>query len=238
MESSIQGTNGLNFYISFFFSYNYFWYLQAMFIIFLFVLVAEKHKLIDSRYSIISFIIFFFIASSFISKLSLFVDGNKVENELEGYVSVLTFFSWRGSLYIMPYFLLGLLIQRFELLPYLKNYRMIFFIPTIVGIALQEISFFHILSFDIPKTSILAGLCSTGSCLFLASLNFKNYYLAIIGGFAYPIYLFHNMTHEAITRIIYMLGIIEPGDFVGIMYLSKIILGISILIIISVQDKK
>lgn len=222
----------MNFYISFFFTYNYFWYIQAIFLIFLSLIPIESLKLINTKKHLIFLIIITSLISAFFLNFRLEIDGEIITNDGEGIVSLYTFFSWRGALIILPYFFLGILVKRFELVSYCKKNLLLLSIPFILGIIWQELQLFGIINGELDQFPILRVFVSCISCLFLIGLYPRSRFLAIFGSFAYPIYLLHDFAHQGVTRVIFIGGIFINSLNTGCIFLLKIALGLLVPIVI------
>lgn len=153
------------------FGYGQFWFLQSIFLVFCMIVVFEFFKLLDSLCSISIVFLASVMGAFLLPKLDIF--------------------SFHGFLYLLPYFLLGLTVNRF----FIK-----FDTPLVIGlsiaafvvcITLQQMIWFRQIDLVIGRFTLLTlGLGLFGNILlFVVRREIKP--LAWLGSYAYSIYLFH-----------------------------------------------
>ena len=176
----------------------HYWFLESIFTIFLFVMLLELFKVFDSFYG---FLIVLTIASILFAL--------KINQPL---------FALSGTLYLFPFFLLGMLRTR-----YLKGERL----NSILLVAGLLALFFLFGTINIDFNNIdkrsLAGLITSGACcIFLQNVGFKSAFLSAIGKFSYSIFLFHVFFTACSRILLSKLGVTNlealflSGVFVGI----------------------
>lgn len=148
----------------------HFWFVEAVFIIFLCMMFLEHFKFLSTRFR---FSIVFFLSTIFyILNVNINVE----------------YFALSGAIYLFPYFLFGLFVNRFDLAGRVNNVQIL---------VLAFISFFILwcISNDyilvVTKHSYIPLLIGCLSCFVLISLKLKSEFLARIGVFSYVIYLYH-----------------------------------------------
>ena len=170
VQSMVPGANtGIeNWHMLHIIPVGHFWFVESLFLLFLSVVVLEKLHLLDGPKS------FFWV---FLAASILYV--SPIRNN---------YFSFSGFLYLLPYFLIGMAVYRYDLLAGLGFYSKT--LLALVAALIYILIYFRFLpEFD---TRSLAGLLlGLASCLVIISLGFKSGFLAAIGVFSYSIYLFH-----------------------------------------------
>lgn len=153
------------------FSFDHFWFLQAIFTIFIVVTIIDSLGGMDS---ILKWLIVLVVSS-------LTFLFTPIES---------TLFSITGSIYLLPFFIFGCGLNRFNL-DKNKNLFIIALVILIASLTLHQFNWYNIVSINVGKFSIISlvvGLTST-LCLFYIRKEIK--WLASLGYFAYGIYLFH-----------------------------------------------
>ena len=143
----------------------HFWFLEALFIIFLLVLLLERLKAISTASGFAAF---------FGLSVVMFVHFDPPN-----------YFAARGAVYLLPFFLSGLACKRFEIVkPSARLLAAAVFILAVVA-ALRFPQFSN------PQASLVALALGISSAFLLlrSGLSVKN--LAYIGSFSFAIYLLH-----------------------------------------------
>lgn len=170
VQSMVPGANtGIeNWYMLHVIPVGHFWFVESLFLLFVAIVVLEKLHLLDGPKS------FFWVL---LAASILYV--SPIRNN---------YFSFSGFLYLLPYFLMGMGVYRYDLLAGL-GFSSKALLVLFAALIYVLIYFGFLPGFD---TRSLAGL-SLGlvSCLAMISLGFKSGFLAAIGVFSYSIYLFH-----------------------------------------------
>lgn len=157
----------------FIFTFDQFWFLQSIFLVFIFVSLLERYHILSN---LKSYAIILGIAA-----VLYFFRNN-----------VTTVFSFDGFLYLLPFFLLGLGINRY-LSIFRKNYIRITFVTLLVlGITVQQLIWFSI----IPEPgkhlyNTLALTIGVSGTITLFYLKKPMTFLAGLGYYSYGIYLMH-----------------------------------------------
>lgn len=193
-----------------------FWYLYAMFIVFLVTSLLDYYKILDSNKKIIIF---------FLLSLVLFSVNSLREIKL---------FSIGGAVYLFPFFILGIFSQRNKEVLKEKFRKIIFVMACIGGIyVIYKISNNLINISDIKGGNIFYFLLSILFCLALYLIELKNNLLAWIGIYSYSIYLFHSLLVAAPRIVLSKLGIqIDSDMLISLIFVASVLLGIFLPILI------
>ncbi|WP_394143338.1 acyltransferase family protein [Vibrio atypicus] len=159
----------------------HFWFIEAIFVIFLFMIFLEHFNLLSTRFRF--FIVFLFSAVFYILNVSINVE----------------YFALSGAIYLLPYFLFGLFVNRFDLVGRVNNTQSLMLV-IITVLILFGIATDHIII--LTKHSYIPLLVGCLSCFVLISLKLKSEVLARIGVFSYGIYLYH-VFFTAGSRIVF-----------------------------------
>ncbi len=162
----------------------HFWFVEAIFIIFAIVSVLEYMKLLSKP---LTYLMVYICASA------IFLTHVDVP-----------YFSIQGAAYLMPYFLTGLAVQRFNLLDK---------IPSYVGgaMALGVLLYLTAIMFGYfeldGRTSLQGLICGAVFCTGALALGAESESLARIGYYSFTIYLLHVFFTSAVRIFMYKLGI-------------------------------
>jgi peptidoglycan/LPS O-acetylase OafA/YrhL len=160
-----------------------------LFIIFLGIIVIDSQPFFHSLKG---------WAITFIASLSLlFISSAYLD-------AVPNFFSFKGAIYLFPFFLFGISLFRYKKIIFKKGYEIGLAILFLIGIGIQQLSWFGVLPLQ-ARISMLAFVVGVSGVYFLFRLRFKSNMLIWIGQFAYEIFLFHVFftggTRIALLRI-------------------------------------
>lgn len=159
------------------FPYTLYWYLYSLFLVF--VIIA----FIDSFNKMNTFNNWLIIFS--ISVFILLLRDLVIPYEQPNY------FSYKGALYLLPCFILGLGLNRFK--AFFQNKLFAYFIPLILVlcICIQQLSWFKVIAYTVHKDTVVGLLIGLTGTMMLLRFQLKTNWLIWFGGFAYSIYLFH-----------------------------------------------
>lgn len=160
------------------FPYTLYWYLPSLFIIFVVVASIDSFELINGFESWIILLILAF---------SLMIFRDRIIPE-----SSPNIFSYKGAIYLFPFFLIGVGIQRFRNFFENKTLNFILLMAFITGIFLQQLGWYQIVDVATDKKGFIGLLVGvTGTILFFR-LKWNVRILVFFGSYAYSIYLFHS----------------------------------------------
>jgi peptidoglycan/LPS O-acetylase OafA/YrhL len=146
----------------------HFWFVEAIFLIFLSMIILEKFKLFFNLKRAMAVMI---VACAF------YLAGTNIK-----------IFSLDGAVYLFPYFLAGMILQRYKLI----GNQHFLLTPLLLIAGLLALAFVLINTpqaepkFTFPSLAIGLLLCSA-----LVLTKLKNTFLAKIGTYSYTIYIFH-----------------------------------------------
>ena len=156
----------------YFFPYAHYWFIQSIFVIFVVISILE---ILFRRHRDAAIVILFFIS------IAMFVDDRLVN---------ISFFSIHKAFYLLPFFLTGLLLNRFA-----KG------LPNAFGIAVLAIGGLWLAAYAIDlsgqdvyeteRRSLFALGVGALICGGLIVSRFKSVALGFIGRFSFTIYLYH-----------------------------------------------
>lgn len=189
------------------FPYGQFWFLQALFLIFVVVSILERFQVTT---------VFKWWLITILSAVILMMTVNSRYN-LEPLVI-------NGCLYLLPFFLLGTGLQRFSDKILAKPMIFIFATMFTIGIILQQLNYFGLVELEKQRHGILSLLVGgSGMCL-IFYLRQPVAWLAQIGAFAYAIYLFHIFGTAGSRITLRLMGV----ENVGLLIVAGTITGIMV----------
>jgi len=160
------------------FPFTLYWYLYSLFLVF--VIIA----IIDSFNKMNTFNNWLIIFS--ISVFILLIRDSVIPYEQPNY------FSYKGAMYLLPCFILGVGLNRFK--AFFQNKYFVNIIPIILVlcIIIQQLSWFKVIDYTVHKDNIIGLLIGLIGTIMLLRFRFEKKWLIWFGGFAYSIYLFHG----------------------------------------------
>ncbi|MEA1979457.1 MAG: acyltransferase [candidate division Zixibacteria bacterium] len=171
------------------FPYSLYWYLPSLILVFIIITILEELNLLKD---ILSWSIFFLISIAGLLLRDLFLEGST------------NYFSYLGAIYLLPFFLLGLAINRFKEVFSNRIFLWIMLILLIVGVLLQQLGWYEVFEYDfymLKKSGPIGLLVGITSTILLMRIKWNNKILIYIGGFSYTIYLFH-VFGVGLTRVV------------------------------------
>ncbi|GAA4960563.1 acyltransferase [Halioxenophilus aromaticivorans] len=157
----------------------HFWFIESLFLVFVLIVVLEKLNAFSSsgRW-----------AAVFIGSAALYVSPLYSQ-----------YFSFSGFLYLLPYFLLGMGVQRYDAFKKINSGLIAVAMCATLAVL---IFIYHQWVPSFGKRALPSLLLGVLACLCLLSIGFKSTLLAKIGVFSYSIYLFH-VFFTAVPRIVF-----------------------------------
>lgn len=178
----------------------HFWFLEALFIIFLVIILLES---LNALSTVAGF------TAVWIASALLF-----------GVADFPNFFGARGAVYLMPFFLAGLACKRFEIVQ--PSARLFATAALVGGLAIVVL-----FPEDMGKPNALAALASVAigvsSGLLLLRSGWQSRPLAYIGAYSFAIYLLHVFFTAGSRIFLHKMGVTDiyallaPGAFAGIL---------------------
>jgi fucose 4-O-acetylase-like acetyltransferase len=190
--------------------YDVFWFLYSMFLIFIIISVLDTQPFFERLQG--------WAIALAISFVLLFFSKNYME-------AIPNFFSFKGALYLLPFFLVGIGVYRFH--EVLLNNKIVLALVAIfiVGVTLQQMSWFGYLPIQ-TKHGLLGIAVGLSGVLLLFKLRWRSKLLAWIGNYAFGIFLFHVFFTGGTRIVLLKLGIEEQWTILVVSLFSAIILSI------------
>jgi fucose 4-O-acetylase-like acetyltransferase len=180
LQSLTPGTNSAvdDWYLLHIIPVGHFWYIESLFLIFLFVIPLTILKVLDSPIAVL-FVIGFFLLLSFGQPYS-------------------SYFGFKGFVYLVPYFFIGFLIRR---------YLVEFTLSRIVAGSAFTLVLVSAVYFDYGSVRSLMAMCIGALfCIFLYYLRLQVPLVARVGHYSYSIFIYH-VFFTAAARIMLELAI-------------------------------
>ena len=175
------------------FPYTLFWYLPSLFLVFTAVSIA------DSKNCMNTFVKWILV---YATALILYILRDVFISE-----RFLNIFSFKGALYLLPYFILGIGIQRYKDFFKNKYFLLIIFAFLITAITLHQLTWFKVINLPLGRNSLIAIIIGITGCIILFRLKWNVRFFIWFGSFAYSIYLFHAFGTAAGRILISKFGI-------------------------------
>lgn len=175
------------------FPYTLYWYLPSLFFVFLVVGLLDSFRQLSGfrLWLIYTVLAFLFL---------IFRDALIPESSPN-------FLSYKGAVYLLPFFLVGVGLQRFKdffLNRYLTGALLAILI---IGLIVQQLGWYEIIRYNMDKKSGLGLLIGLSGTILLFKLKWKVPWLIYFGNFAYSIYLFHSFGTAAGRIVLNRFGI-------------------------------
>lgn len=188
--------------------YTFYWYLHSLFIVFLVVAILDSFKLMKNSLSL--------IIVTFVSILLLIFRDTIIPEEFPNY------FGFKGGIYLLPFFIIGVGIQRFKEIFHNKTLSLVLILILLGSLILQQLAWFGVVDYHFSESSgfgLIIGLFGT-IVLLKSTLNIKS--MVWIGNYAYTIFLFHSFGTSG-GRIILQKAGVENTFFI---FLFSLLLGL------------
>jgi len=189
--------------------YEHYWYLQALLIVFIIIGIIDYLGLINKLYNWLLIISLSIVAQQFL----------KISN----------LFSLNEALYLLPFFLLGCGIKRYENTilhnKYIISTVLILFLA---GIGFQQYGWFARVDFLHNRYNIVAIFIGIFALIILFRIRFYSPFLTVIGYFSYGVYLLHVFGTASSRMLMEFYHIDRPKI---VIFLVGIISGIAVPII-------
>jgi glucans biosynthesis protein C len=200
LQSIIPGTNYsfpmADIWKLLFFPYTLYWFLGSIFLIFVAIAVIDALNLANKFNH---WLILIFISILF----ALFRDDLI-------HWSTPNYFSFKGAIFLFPYFLLGLGFHRFQQLLKSKTLVLISAIAFFVLYALKEFSWFGLVDITFTYRNFMGMVLTFSTLILLLRVNFISLRLIWLGKYAYVIYLFHSFATSGSRIMLSFAGVDTP----------------------------
>lgn len=201
LQAVIPGTNSRveHWYLLHINPIAHFWFIESLFILFVLIVLFETLKLFDDGMRFL--LVFCAMSALYLSDIGT------------------NYFSVSGFIYLAPYFLLGMAVQRYEWLKHIPGLAgSLFVLCVIAAFILAYAGWLPIFE----KRSLPGLIMGLSSCLALLLIGPELKLLARIGVFSYSIYIFH-VFFTAGTRI--LLNKVEVSQL-ELVLLASVLMGV------------
>ncbi len=204
------------------YSYDHYWFVQAIFAIFIFHTFTIKTLCKNHKSRIILFI----------ASCVLYIFGDNIGIDTN-------FFSLGGAIYLYPYFLAGSFVPYLKTKYEQKTIRRNLLFLSICLLLLQLFSYKTPFSTYFDKRTILGLGIGLAFCCYLLNLNLKNKILSKIGAYSFSIYILQSFGIKLSTIVFYKIINIQ-NSWISIIFvtLGTIAFGIMVSIVITSIFKK
>jgi len=196
LQANISGVNAppINWRLLHILPVAHFWFIESIFLIFLILIPIELFCLFKSKIG--------FFAVFLVSLCLYLLDIH------------FKYFGVSGALYLFPFFLLGMGLQRFSIIEFLGLKTGFLLIMGMIFILVMQ--YFKIT--EITKQSFMGFVLGAMCCVGLLAIKFESVLLAKIGVFSYTIYLYHVFFTAGARIILNKLGVYD----INILFLSSL----------------
>ena len=175
------------------FPYTLFWYLPSLFLVFMVVALIDAFKKMETFKN---WILIFLITLVFLLTRDYFIPQES-----------LNYFSYKGGIYLLPFFIVGIGIQRFKTFFQNNIFVTMSIVTLILSLIIQQLSWYGIIEYSFSKSGGVGLLIGLTGTILLFRLRWKVDWLIWIGGFAYSIFLFHAFGTAGGRILTHKLGI-------------------------------
>ena len=161
----------------FVFKYDLYWYLPSLFWVFIIISIIEYQGWMKSLSGWISVL---FISILMLSARNMYL------SDVPNYFGII------GMFYLIPFFVIGIGIGRFQSLMENKIFVSVITVLFLGGILIQQLAWFNVIELPFHgKSSPLGLLVGMTGTIVLFRVHLLIRWLVYVGGFSYAIYLFH-----------------------------------------------
>ncbi|MBN1181895.1 MAG: acyltransferase [Bacteroidales bacterium] len=198
------------------FPYEHFWFLQAIFLIFVFIAMIDHFKLISTTKKWFMVLLLTVLVRSFMP----YFQG--------------IFFCYKGFLNLLPFFVLGCGIERYQDLFRSKTVIRVLLILFIIAVSLQQFCLLKGMSINGLGYTTISLLAAGPGITLLFYIRKDVPVLSKLGYFAYGIYLFHVFGTAGSRILIMNLN----GADITLLFFSGLLAGLGLPIIIELVIEK
>jgi len=160
-----------------FFPYTLFWYLYSLFVVFVIVGIIDVFNRMDT---VTNWIIIFCLAVVALLLRDLFIPFESPN-----------FLSYKGALYLLPCFVLGVGLSRFQNVFQPKWVLYLSISLLVISVFIQQLGWFKVIDYVVHKDDVFGLFIGFTATMILIRSRLEAKWLIWFGSFAYSIYLFH-----------------------------------------------
>ena len=160
-----------------FFPYTLFWYLYSLFIVFVIIALIDVFNKMDTR---INWLVIFSVTIAALLLRDVFIPY-----ETPNYIS------YKGALYLLPCFILGVGLNRFKDVFQSKLALYLSVVLLVICVTIQQLSWFKVIDYVVHQDDFIGLFIGFTATMILLRSRLEARWLIWVGGFAYSIYLFH-----------------------------------------------
>lgn len=175
------------------FPYTFYWYLQALFIVFIVVGLIDS-KNMANKFS--HWVILFVVSIALLMLRDTFIPE-----------SVPNYFGFKGGIYLLPFFIIGLGIQRFKCYFANKYFVGILTLVLMAELTIQQLVWYNIVEYEFSNRDGLGLIIGVFGTILLLQIRYKIKAFIWMGNYAYSIFLFHSFGTSGGRIVLNTLGI-------------------------------
>ncbi len=176
------------------FGYGQFWFLQALFQVFIAIIFLEVLNITTNFKG--------WLISLIISAIILIAVMQYITYDI---------FNFKRFLYLLPFFILGIGLNRFRDILFKKEVVVFVVIVLISSLIVQQLKWFHFLPRDHGRFGYVGVVVGITGIFIIFKVRGVNRHLANLGYYAYGIYLFHVFGTAGSRIISKIIGIENTG---------------------------
>jgi surface polysaccharide O-acyltransferase-like enzyme len=196
------------------FPHNHFWFLEAIFAIFVLVALLDRAGVLRRRAAVAAATL---LAAAVCS--------------LE--VVTTHLLSADGAVYLLPFFFLGLCFGRFGDPLAIPGGVAIAWLLVAVGAVATQAGLLGLLDHPVPRTAPVGLLFGAAVCVLLVRTGWRNRGLELIGAYSYAIYLFHMFGVAGLRAALPEVGVRSPYLMFPLMLAAGLLLPILVELVAS-----
>lgn len=172
LQSIVPGTNDSisHWYLLHIIPVAHFWFVEALFILFIFVVTLEKLNIFSGGIKFL--VVLLIVCSLYLSSFHY------------------PYFAVNGCVYLAPYFLFGMGIQRYKIFTEVIFTTKLKLLLLIITITIYSLVYVEVVTIN-ESRSLFGLMLGFLSCITLYSCDFQSRFFAKIGCYSYSIYIFH-----------------------------------------------
>lgn len=190
------------------FPFTIYWYLPSLFIVFLLISLLDAYGKIRT---LNQWVVLFAITVTMLVLKTYFVKETDPN-----------YFSYKGAIYLLPFFLVGIGLHRFRVAFSNRYLLTILGLCLIAGLVIQQLAWYHVINYSMNKGTGVGLLIGLSGTILLLKIRWQVKWLIWTGGFAYSIYLFHAFGTAGARIILKSLGL----ESNSIIFISSMLAGI------------